>query len=74
MSEWQPAIIRNVHGLSNPNGNPSPDRVEIIPCGLEVREGLAVTERRSKGCNIDTVQLYKTRRGDILCEHEVSTD
>jgi hypothetical protein len=74
MSEWQLAIIRNVHGLSNPNRRPSPDKVEITPCIPPVMEGFSVMQRREKGCDIDNAKFYKTREGTILCEHEILTD
>ena len=65
MSEWQLAIIRNVHRMNNPKGHPSPEKTEITSYGPPTREGRYFALRYAMGCDVYNAKLYKTRAGTM---------
>jgi hypothetical protein len=74
--EWIPAIVRNVHVMSNPEGVPSPQKVWIQPLGRDVILGPDQRrEREDCGCDWQHVKFFSIKGSiHIVCEHEVLTD
>ena len=69
-TEWQPAILRNVHNLEN-NGHPNqhPDRIrpKLNPPNWYLQE------RAAQGCNASNFYEVESD-GTVCCEHEIFTD
>ena len=72
MSDWQPAIARNVHGFPDPE-NSDGKKVLVRSCALWDPD--AIQRRIEMGCD-PGVNFFEIEGapGLILCEHEILTD
>lgn len=73
MSDWQPAIAVNVHGLSDPQ-NRNKTKVMIRETLLSDPE--AIQLRIEMKCGYTSAKFYEVlgEPGLVLCEHEILTD